>query len=553
MSILYSTFPYRKFNACNSVQQHRTLCNQAFKGFLLLLGIGIRLCFPVDAEDTANEISFESYLKDLSQTDYALKDKLTRRIKDEIMTNPASIEKYSSSSNFLVKVCFIHAVAELNRLSDYEFLLHFLGDPDAEVVIEAIKALGTSQNAQFAKSLRDKCDITKNEESIVCTALLALGELENADSSTFIYSIYTSANSYSIRYSALTALGKMRTAPAIEKLTALYPSAPENSKNLILELLGKCRSIPSATDFLDRLLTTTSDTKNQALILCSLGQLESEQHYQVFIKYLQSDDKTLFHAAIKALEYLGDGNAIYPLFKTLSERFEVENQERIYAAIETICALYSLEEIQSYLHLLDHPSRIITQLADLGTPSSETILRELIAHDDPINRIFAIHALTKSASVETAQRLLIQRLPKASPIDIAHILPLFNQWRQESLLSYKDLTGIDPASRTEPFIICNALLSQSDSFNQLTDIIRNERSPFRWCAVYALIGQNSTDEHIRIITGFLKDGFLIQRFYAARTLALLAKQHTSLKPILQSFYETETNEKVKTELKNGIW
>lgn len=553
MSILYSTFPYRKFYPHNTVQQHCVLCNPVYEAFLLFLVLSILLCFPINAEDTERELSLESYLKDLSQTDYTLKDKLTRRIKEEIMTNPASIEKYSSSSNFLVKVCFIRAVAERNTLSDYEFLLHFLGDPDEEIVIEALKALGSSKNAQFEKLLRDKCDINKNEEAIVCTALLALGELEHEDSSTFIHFIYTSTHSYSIRYSALIALGKIRTSSSVEKLTALYPSAPENLKNLILELLGKCRSVPVAIDFLDGLLKTIADTKKQALILCSLGQLESEKHYDVFIEYIQSDDKTLFHAAIKALEHLGNGNAIYPLFKALSKRFEVENQERIYSAIETICALYSLEEIQHYLHLLDHPSRIITQLTDLGAPSSETILRELIAHDDPINRIFAIHALAKSTPVDTAKKLLIQHLPKASPIDIAHILPLFIRWRKESLISYTDLNGIDPASRNEPFIICNALFRQSDSLHQLTDIIRNERSHFRWCAVYALIGQQSTDENIHLIIDRLKNGFLIQRFYAARTLALLANEHTRLQPILQSFHETETNEKVKAELKKGIW
>ena len=516
------------------------------------------LCISVgfsETHDKNKELSslLESYITDLTQVDYTLQEKLTQRIKKNISDDPDALDYYAGNKNYILKICFIRAITKLGNPDYYEKLIPYLNDPETGVVIEAIHALASSHNDIYAEHLRTKCKNSLDDESVLCTALLALGEFSNPDIIDFIYAQYISTSSHTIKHHALLALGKSGVPRAADYLITIYPTAYKEYKIFIIMLLGRFRNHPGAITTLDQILKTATEKKWIIPALSSLGKLESDKHFDTLLKYLDTQDAALFRTAVKAVGDTGKPEAIYALFKALSEHPSTENQTHIYSTIETICALYSLEEIKANIIDLDHPSHIITQLALLGDPSSITILKELLYHEDPLNRIFAIDALVRIASPERAKKLLLQRLLKATPLDVRIMLPIFKRWQSESFLSIAELQTVEKsASKKEPIVICRAALQDQSALKDLRTIIQTPYSAFQWCGIYALAGSRTDNEMLTILKQTLLKGSLINRYYTAKTVSSMAVHDSSLKQFIRQCFETEKNALVIGELQKGV-
>lgn len=491
----------------------------------------------------ADIFPMDELIATLGETDYLMTGRLVLRIKKNLRANPSYAKIYAESTIYIQKTAFMRAIADLADEKLYPYVLPYLTDDNEATRIEAIISIGSTRISPYDQKLRHLATSYHDNESVLSTIIEALGQFRNDETVNFLAS-YLTDERIRIRLNTIEALGINGTDIAVGYLIEAFGNQEKVLHNDILRTLGDCRNSVVAIEFLRQFLADqSSDYFTESLI--SLGELQDASIADLCIGLATHESRSMRKSAIYALSRLGSLKALAPLTEYLENPAFYDMETNIKRAIEQICAVYRLDEILDALSHTDHPAIVARDLGKLGDPSSIEVFMELLDHDDPINRIAAIGALSEfdDPAITTA---FIERLPEAGPLELYYLLQVL----ADSCAASSDIEILrNNIPRYDPgyhaMIMLAANLNQYDAEDAILDILKNPSHPYRWVAVAVLQGWPYSQQLTHVLKELLRKGSLPLRFYSAWVLTGFAQYEPGLLPFLRQCHQRERNPRIR--------
>lgn len=487
----------------------------------------------------------------LSIQDYMLKNTLINSIRKRIEQDPSVVHQYSRASFYITRSAFIHALALISSNEYIPLLESCLSDSDQKIIADTLTALGHMRHTEAETALQR---FAKNHQHNAETASSLINALSNyfSDSSADIIISFYNRKIKTIQFNTtvITALGVMGTPYAANLLVSLYPQAPDTEKLMIIENLGYCRNSDSARLFLSAIVQAKGHQHFVQAVL-SLGMLESQEHIPLFLELLHDESNTFVPPAAQALSYFSIPWLVNELLKETDEKTINSVNRFVYDAIAKIISTWTEEEIISFITDNNLPGDIAMRLAELNDPSSIKVLEEILAHEDPLNRLAGLFALNTMNNDESRSAIM-RHLPYAADLELRFMIPVFKQWLEEKTISFEEIAK--PLSRSGYFrekeAIFSVALNGAEPERVFIYLVNTPDHPMNWLASYTSSYLTYDKAVIRGLTYSARKGLFRERYYAVKTLIQIAGDSQEINGFLSSLIESEQNTTVKKLLEN---
>lgn len=519
-------------------------CVTYLKNLLIIAGILFYSQY-IHAEEFGK--TFFEQSKTLSETDYALLQRLSNAWLRKFESDPGYIERYSRSDLLISKLSFIGTVQWLCNPAYTDLILPYFTDTDPRVRLKAMQALGSTGNPKYEPLLYLFANLSNSSEE--ASALLkALGGFSsNKTADTVASFLYRRMPGQPLWPLATEQLGRIGTCRAAEHLIKFYRLTQEYEKFNVINSLGSIRNCALAHEFVFDLLHEPNTTYT-ADLLVTLGRMESYDHIQFIVNQIDNDSANLPEAAIEALGYVGSIDHITYLLECLNTYPQAE--DTIFSAIETILTTYSKDDIIAYMLSTDHPGSIALQIAELNDASSIEVLEEMLHTPDPLNRLAALFALDQM-TLPQAHEALERNSERLDPLTAFHCIPIILRWQEMQVIDsekFVSLTGLKGESSTLGRLLTLMLTpSAPGSLPTLRQYVNTE---YAWTAAYGARFFEPQSCIIRDLQRLLTRGSHAERFYSVETLLHFAEQDPTLLKILRVHGSREKSPRIKQLLEN---
>ena len=490
-------------------------------------------------------LTIQSYAKDVSQKgipieqiqqiladpDYTMEKRLSINIKKRLRKNPSFIKFYTENNLFIFKTAFIRAIAESGDNKLYKYLVPYLNDDNEKIAASAINAIGYANTPDYINDLAFLLNKYNDNELMIVRILATLGNSLSDEAIKYI-SPMIDDHRINISYAAVLSLSQIGTDKAASHLIKKYEYQKLRKK--IIYSLGKCRTSNKALNFINHI--SKKDEHPYFLdIVKAMGELESHENTNYLIGLLDKNNKKQTFAALYALSRIADINSVTEIYNFLDSIMARTVQKKIFSAIEKICSFYSKQEIIETISGLDHPALVAIKLGKLGDPSSTNVLLELLEDDDPINKIFAIEAISVINDTSVVENL-ISRLSTSEPLETYCIMNYLKKCYENKLITREDL--IEKISNysynKDKLNIFYGLIDYYEMEDGIISILANESNPYLWVMIDAVKNWSSYPSITHLLKYYLQKGSLPLRYHSAKILVNFAGKNPEIKSFLKN-------------------
>lgn len=520
--------------------------------FLLIKLVLSSLLLSRNQQNKYDATEIESAILDLSKSDYNLVYDISKQITRKLIL-PHGIQfaqRYALSKYPIMKKALIKTEPFLSNNEFDSLIIPMLKDNDTSIMLEAIIAAGNRRMPRYENILYDVYYRYFRNESVALCLISAYSNFKSKKSADFVASFY---NPYNVTVSSMVieSLGRMQTDYSAENLIHIFDMAMETEKISIIGAMRHFRRNKKIVYFLDSILAD-KNCSFYPYAIQTAGELEIEKYYPLIQKSIKSETELIRKSAIYAVSFFGRADAIPELLKLVNNNSADNNDQIIYDSIERICSIYSFDEIQKQLAKSDHPSLVAVQLGKIADKSSIDVLMELMNHEDPINRIAAIEAITKIKGAQH-ESSLIARLEDSSPMEFMYILKKLKKLMDESSLSPETpVNALEGLFNHEKLILLKTVTRNEEILLDYFNLLKSESNKFRWIAV-SLAGNFIKHRFIiDELKHILETGDFRERYYCVSVLLGITGADKDTADYLKTHLKQEKNPVVRKLIENNI-
>jgi len=212
---------------------------------------------------------------------------------------------YSSATTTTTANEAVKALGKIGK-SSVEFLLTALKDSNSEVVIMAIKALGTIRDNKSIKPL--VLFLNNKNKRIRLEAANSLSRFNNPWITDYLLTTLKNKNP-SVRSTALYALGKLKNPAAVPSLLALLNDTDRSIRSQTLYVLSHYRDERIIQPLInEEKKARGKDTNYRIEIIGTLGNIRDYRVIEVLLSILDEPNKNIKIAAAQALAQIADAD-----------------------------------------------------------------------------------------------------------------------------------------------------------------------------------------------------------------------------------------------------
>jgi len=212
---------------------------------------------------------------------------------------------YSSATTTTTANEAVKALGKIGK-SSVKFLLNALKDSSPEVVIMAIKALGTIRDNKSIKPLVSF--LNNKNKRIRLEAANSLSRFNNPWITDYLLTALKNKNP-SVRSTALYALGKLKNPAAVPSLLALLNDADRSIRSQTLYVLSHFRDERIIQPLIsEEKKARGKDTNYRIEIIGTLGNIRDYRVIEVLLSILDEPNKNIKIAAAQALAQIADAD-----------------------------------------------------------------------------------------------------------------------------------------------------------------------------------------------------------------------------------------------------